>query len=123
VKDAAEAFAALQKGDAQAYLHDGMVLASLRAAASDPAQWAVVGEMTTVEPLSIMLRKDDPEFKRIVDVTLSRVMIDGEIRSIWRRWFESPIPPNNVNLNVPMNALMRDQIRFPTDKVGDELGG
>jgi glutamate/aspartate transport system substrate-binding protein len=95
----------------------------LRAAASDPAQWAVVGEMTTVEPLSIMLRKDDPEFKRIVDVTLSRVMIDGEIRSIWRRWFESPIPPNNVNLNVPMNALMRDQIRFPTDKVGDELGG
>lgn len=123
VKDAAEAFAALQKGDAQAYLHDGMVLASLRAAASDPGQWSVVGELTTVEPLSIMLRKDDPEFKRIVDVTLSRVMIDGEIRSIWRRWFESPIAPNGVNLNVPMNALMRDQVRFPTDKVGDELGG
>lgn len=123
VKDSAEAFVALQKDDAQAYLHDGMVLASLRASASNPAQWAVVGELTTVEPLSIMLRKDDPEFKRLVDVTLSRIMIDGEIRSIWRRWFESPIPPNGINLNLPMNALMRDQIRFPTDKVGDELGG
>lgn len=122
-KDASEAFALLEKGEVQAYLHDGMVLSGLRANARQPAAWALVGEYTTVEPLAVMLRKDDPEFKRIVDVTISRLMIDGEIRSIWRRWFEAPIPPNNINLNVPMNALMRDQIRFPSDKVGDELGG
>jgi glutamate/aspartate transport system substrate-binding protein len=123
VKDAAEALMALRNNEAQAYLHDGMVLASLRASDSDPEQWAVVGDLISVEPLSIMLRKDDPEFKRIVDVTLSRLMISGEIRLIWRRWFESPIPPGGINVGVPMNLLMRDQVRFPSDKVGDELGG
>lgn len=122
-KDASEAFAQLEKGEAQGYLHDGMVLASLRANTRDPSQWELVGEFTTVEPLAVMLRKDDPEFKRIVDTTISRAMVDGDIRAIWRRWFEAPIPPNNINLNVPMNSLMRDQIRFPSDKVGDELGG
>ena len=122
-KDASEAFAQLEKGEAQGYLDDGMVLASLRANTRDPSQWELVGEFTTVEPLAVMLRKDDPEFKRIVDTTISRAMVDGDIRAIWRRWFEAPIPPNNINLNVPMNSLMRDQIRFPSDKVRDELGG
>jgi glutamate/aspartate transport system substrate-binding protein len=121
--DAAEAMTALQNGTAAAYLHDDIVLASLRANTTSPRDWTVVGEFTSVEPLAVMMRRDDPEFKRLVDITLTRVMIDGQIRDIWRRWFESPIPPNGVNLNVPMNALMRDQVRFPTDKVGDEIGG
>lgn len=121
--DATEAMAALQSGTANAYLHDDIVLASLRANAASPRDWAVVGEFTSVEPLAVMMRRDDPEFKRLVDITLTRVMIDGQIRDIWRRWFESPIPPSGVNLGVSMNALMRDQIRFPTDKVGDEIGG
>ncbi len=121
--DAAEAMAAMQSGTANAYLHDDIVLASLRANAPSPGDWAVVGEFTSVEPLAVMMRRDDPEFKRLVDTTLTRVMIDGQIRDIWRRWFESPIPPTGVNLSVPMNALMRDQVRFPTDKVGDEIGG
>jgi ABC-type amino acid transport substrate-binding protein len=121
--DATEAMAALQNGTANAYLHDDIVLASLRANTMSPRDWAVVGEFTSVEPLAVMMRRDDPEFKRLVDITLTHVMIDGQIRDIWRRWFESPIPPNGVNLNVAMNALMRDQVRFPTDKVGDEIGG
>lgn len=122
-KDAAEAFAILQKGDVLAYLHDDIVLAALRASSATPRDWAVVGEYSSVEPLSIMLRRDDPDFKKLVDVTLARLMIDGDIKAIWRRWFESAIPPNGLNLGVPMNSLMRDQIRFPTDKVGDEVGG
>lgn len=122
-KDAAEAFAMLEKGTANAYLHDDIVLYSLRANSAKPDAWALVGEFTTVEPLAIMLRRDDPEFKKLVDITLSRLMIDNQIIDLWRRWFESPIPPNKVVLGVPMNALMRDQIRFPSDKVGDEPGG
>jgi glutamate/aspartate transport system substrate-binding protein len=120
--DSAQAFDMLAKGTVAAYLHDDIVLASLRANSPSPKEWAVVGDFTSVEPLAIMLRKDDPEFKRLVDFTLTRVMIDGAIRDIWRRWFEAPIPPNGVNLAVPMNALMRDQVRFPSDKVGDEGG-
>jgi ABC-type amino acid transport substrate-binding protein len=122
-KDAAEAFAILQKGDALAYLHDDIVLAAMRASSAAPPDWAVVGEYSSVEPLSIMLRRDDPDFKKLVDVTLARLMIDGDIKPIWRRWFEAPIPPNGLNLGIPMNSLMRDQMRFPIDKVGDEVGG
>lgn len=122
-QDAAEAFDFLSKGRASAYLHDDIVLAGLRATAPSPGDWDVVGEFVSAEPQAIMLRRDDPEFKKLVDVTLTRVMIDGAIKGIWRRWFESPIPHSGVNLGVPMNALMRDQIRFPSDKVGDEIGG
>lgn len=123
VKDANEALAALEDGRAQAFLFDDIVLYSLRANHPKPESFEIVGEFASVEPLAVMLRRDDPEFKRLVDFTLTRVMIDGDIRAIYRKWFESPIPPRGINLQVPMNVLMRDQIRFPTDKVGDEAGG
>lgn len=123
VKGATEAFAALESGQAQGFLFDDIVLYSLRAGHAKPQAFEVVGEFTSVEPLAVMLRKDDPEFKKLVDVTLSHVMVDGNIRQIYRKWFEAPIPPKGVNLRVPMNELMRDQVRFPSDKVGDEIGG
>lgn len=119
-KDTAEAFGILQRDEADAFLFDDIVLYSLRAQQPDPDAYAVVGELTTVEPLAIMLRRNDPDFKRIVDVTLSRLMIDGELRPMYSKWFLAPIPPKGVTLNVPMSPLMRDQTRFPTDKVGDE---
>jgi glutamate/aspartate transport system substrate-binding protein len=122
-KDANEAFAALDSGPAQTFLFDDIVLFSLRAAHAKPELFEVVGDFVSVEPLAIMLRRGDPEFKRLVDITLSRLMVDGDIRAIYRRWFQSPIPPRGVNLNVPMSVLMRDQVQFPTDKVGDEIGG
>ncbi len=84
-KDADAAFAELEAGRADAYLHDDIVLFALRANSKEPRQWEVVGEFTTVEPLAIMLRRDDPEFKKFVDLVL--------------------------------------QFVFPTDKVGDEIGG
>jgi glutamate/aspartate transport system substrate-binding protein len=122
-KDHDEAFAMLERGEAQAFAMDDILLYSLRATSKDPKQWAVVGEFMTVEPLAIMLRKDDPEFKRFVDTVLSRAMIDGEVRYFYGKWFLSPIPPKGVNLGIPLSPLMRDQLSFPTDKVGDQLGG
>ena len=102
---------------------DDILLYSLRATSKDPKQWAVVGEFITVEPLAIMLRRDDPEFKRYVDTVLSRAMIDGEVRYFYGKWFLSAIPPKGVNLGIPLSPLMRDQLSFPTDKVGDQVGG
>jgi glutamate/aspartate transport system substrate-binding protein len=122
-KDHDEAFAMLERGEAQAFAMDDILLYSLRATSKDPKQWAVVGEFMTVEPLAIMLRKDDPEFKRFVDTVLSRAMIDGEVRYFYGKWFLSSIPPKGVNLGIPLSPLMRDQLSFPTDKVGDQLGG
>jgi glutamate/aspartate transport system substrate-binding protein len=121
--DADAAFAALEATRADAYLHDDIVLFALRANSKDPNQWSVVGEFTTVEPLAIMLRQNDPEFKNFVDLVLSRAMIDGEVAALYRKWFLSPIPPKGVNLGIPMSPLLREQFTFPTDKVGDEMGG
>jgi glutamate/aspartate transport system substrate-binding protein len=122
-KDHDESFAMLERGEAQAFAMDDILLYSLRATAKDPKAWAVVGEFITVEPLAIMLRRDDPDFKRYVDTVLSRAMIDGEVRALYNKWFLSAIPPKGVNLGIPLSPLMRDQLSFPTDKVGDQLGG
>lgn len=122
-KDHDESFAMLERGEAQAFAMDDILLYSLRATAKDPKAWAVVGEFITVEPLAIMLRRDDPEFKRYVDTALSRAMIDGEVRALYNKWFLSAIPPKGINLGIPLSPLMRDQLSFPTDKVGDQLGG
>lgn len=122
-KDHDESFAMLERGEAQAFAMDDILLYSLRATAKDPKAWVVVGEFITVEPLAIMLRKDDPEFKRYVDTVLSRAMIDGDVRALYNKWFLSAIPPKGINLGIPLSPLMRDQLSFPTDKVGDQLGG
>ena len=122
-KDSDEAFKMLEENRADAFLMDDIVLYSLRANAKEPTAYAVVGDYTTVEPLAIMLRKNDPEFKRYVDLVVTRFMMDGEIQSLYSRWFQGPIPPKGVTLEVPMGALMRDQVRFPSDKVGDDIGG
>ncbi|MFM2055278.1 MAG: hypothetical protein RL456_3315 [Pseudomonadota bacterium] len=122
-KDHDESFAMLEKGEADAFAMDDILLYSQRANAKDPARWEVVGEFISVEPLAIMLRRADPEFKRYVDGVISRAMIDGEVRKLYSRWFLSPIPPKGVNLGIPMSPLLREQMLFPTDKVGDELGG
>ncbi|HQR20503.1 MAG TPA: amino acid ABC transporter substrate-binding protein [Burkholderiaceae bacterium] len=122
-KDADAAFAELEAKRADAYLHDDIVLFALRANSKDPRQWSVVGEFTTVEPLAIMLRRNDPEFKKYVDLVLSRAMIDGEVAALYRKWFNSPIPPKGVTLGIPVSPLLREQFTFPTDKVGDEIGG
>lgn len=123
VDDPGAGLAAVEQRTADAFLFDDVVLFSLRAQAAAPSALAVVGPWTTVEPLALMLRKDDPEFKRLVDTTLSRLMIDGDIGPIYRRWFKAPIPPRNVALDVDISPLLRDQFRFPTDKVGDDAGG
>lgn len=122
-KDHDESFAMLERGEAQAFAMDDILLYSLRATAKDPKAWVVVGEFITVEPLAIMLRKDDPEFKRYVDTVLSRAMIDGDVRNLYGKWFLSAIPPKGVNLGIPLSPLMRDQLTYPTDKVGDQIGG
>ena len=122
-KDHDEAFAILERGDAHAFAMDDILLYSFRANAKDPKAWAVVGEFISVEPLAIMLRRDDPEFKKYVDTVLSRAMIDGDARTLYNRWFLAPIPPKGVNLGIPLSPLMRDQLNFPSDKVGDQLGG
>lgn len=122
-KDHDEAFATLERGEADAFAMDDILLYSQRAASKEPKKWEVVGEFISVEPLAIMLRKADPEFKKYVDEVIAHAMIDGAARKAYGKWFLAPIPPKNVNLAVPMSPLLREQMLYPSDKVGDEIGG
>lgn len=118
-KDHDESFAMVEQGKADAFVMDDILLYSLRATAKDPSKTAIVGEFLSVEPLAIMMRKDDPEFKKIVDTTIGRIITDFEINKIYAKWFLAPIPPKGINLDVPMNHLLRDSFKFPSDQVGD----
>ena len=115
-KDHAESFLMVETGRASAFVMDEVLLAGFIANAKNPKDFAIVGPALSTEPYGIMLRKDDPQFKALVDKTLSGLMKSGEINKIYAKWFTSPIPPKNVNLNLPMNAQLQEAIKHPSDK-------
>lgn len=115
-KDHAESFLMVETGRASAFVMDEVLLAGFIANAKNPKDFAIVGPALSTEPYGIMLRKDDPQFKALVDKTLSGLMKSGEINKIYAKWFTSPIPPKNVNLNLPMNAQLQEAIKHPNDK-------
>jgi len=115
-KDHAESFLMVETGRAAAFVMDEVLLAGFVANAKNPKDFAIVGPALSTEPYGIMLRKDDPQFKALVDKTLTGLMKSGEINKIYAKWFTSPIPPKNVNLNLPMNAQLQEAIKHPNDK-------
>ncbi len=115
-KDHAESFLMVETGRAAAFVMDEVLLAGFIASAKNPKDFALAGPALSTEPYGIMLRKDDPQFKALVDKTLTDLMKSGEINKIYAKWFTSPIPPKNVNLNLPMNAQLQDAIKHPNDK-------
>ncbi len=115
-KDHAESFLMVETGRASAFVMDEVLLAGFIANAKNPKDFAIVGPALSTEPYGIMLRKDDPQFKALVDKTLSGLMKSGEINKIYAKWFTSAIPPKNVNLNLPMNAQLQEAIKNPNDK-------
>jgi glutamate/aspartate transport system substrate-binding protein len=122
VKDHREALDAIQKGTAAAFPMDDVLLYTMRANAANPPEFAVVGEFLTDEPYAIMLRKDDPAFKKLADEAVIALFKNGEINKIYARWFESPIPPKNVNLLMPMNNTLKKLIRSPNTDGVDTCG-
>jgi len=115
-KDHAESALLVQSGRADAFGMDDILLYGLRASAQNPAELAVVGEAIQVEPYAIMLRKDDPAFKKLVDDTLAGLMKSGEFEALYKKWFQSPIPPKGINLNAPMSQELKDNLKALSDK-------
>jgi len=115
-KDHAESFLMVETGRAAAFVMDEVLLAGFIASAKNPKDFALAGPALSTEPYGIMLRKDDPQFKALVDKTLTDLMKSGEINKIYAKWFTSAIPPKNVNLNLPMNAQLQEAIKNPNDK-------
>ena len=115
-KDHAESQLVVQSGRADAFAMDDILLFGLRASAANPAEWAVVGEALQVEPYAIMLRRDDPTFKTLVDGVLGKLMDSGEFAVLYKKWFQSPIPPKNINLNAPMSQELMDNLKAKSDR-------
>jgi ABC-type amino acid transport substrate-binding protein len=122
-KASAEAFTGLKSRDIDAVLMSDIVLFDFLANAPDVTNYRVLQEVYAVDPIAIVLPKDDTRFKALVDRTLSRLMSGREIHDIYTKWFEQPIPPKGINLQLKANYLTRDHFRRPTDvtAVGDGI--
>jgi glutamate/aspartate transport system substrate-binding protein len=110
-----EAFQMVESGRAAAFVMDDILLYGLAAQSRRPADYAISETALSVEPYGIMLRRDDPAFKKVVDNAMIRVYKSGEINRVYDKWFLKPIPPRGLNLNVPMSAQFRKVIANPTD--------
>jgi glutamate/aspartate transport system substrate-binding protein len=116
-KDHAESFLLLADGRVAAFVMDDVLLAGQIANSKAPADYKILSnESLRTEPYGIMLRKDDPQFKKVVDGTLAGLMKSGEINKIYGKWFTSPIPPKNINLNFPMTDALKAAFAAPNDK-------
>ena len=115
-KDHADSFLLLESGRADAFVMDGSILAGNIANAKNPADFKIVGEVLSVEPIAIMLRKDDPAFKKVADDTLKDLMKSGEMAKIYDKWFMQPIPPKNNKVGLAVSASTKDAWANPNDK-------
>jgi ABC-type amino acid transport substrate-binding protein len=115
--DHAKAVEMVENGSADGFVMDDVMLYALIAGRPDPGRLKVVGKLLSIEPLAIMLPKDDPAFKRLVDDEMKRMIRSGEMNALYEKWFERPIPPNGATLKLPMNYLLRDFWKYPTDVV------
>ncbi len=115
-KDHADSFLLLESGRADAFVMDGQILAGLISKSKAPNDFKIVGEVLSVEPIAIMIRKDDPAFKQAVDATLSGLMKSGEINKIYDKWFTQPIPPANTKVGLPASDATKAAWATPNDK-------
>lgn len=115
VTEHSEAFLMVDTGRAVAYAQDDIFLAGLIAAAKQPDQYVISETALSVDPYGLMLRRDDPAFKKIVDETLTAGFASGKVREIYKRWFESPIPPRGIDLNWPVSKYLDAAFKSPTD--------
>jgi len=110
-----EAFQMVETGRAVAFVMDDILLYSLAAQSRTPGDYAISAEALSVEPYGIMLRKDDAAFKKVVDAAMTQLYKSGQINSIYQKWFQKPIPPKGLNLNIPMSDSMKKVVAKPTD--------
>ena len=119
VPDNAAAMQMLANKSADGFAMDDVQLYGLIAESPNPAQFKVVGKFVTIEPLAIMLSKDDAAFKKVVDEEMRHLILSGEAGRIYERWFMMPIPPKNVAMNLPMSYLLKDSWKYPSDAVAN----
>jgi glutamate/aspartate transport system substrate-binding protein len=115
-KDHADSFLLLESGRADAFVMDGALLAGNIAKSKNPADFKIVGEVLSVEPIAIMIRRDDPAFKKAVDDSIKAMMSSGEIAKLYDKWFMQPIPPTNTKVGLALGDTTKQAWAAPNDK-------
>ena len=115
-KDHADSFLLLDSGRADAFVMDGAILAGNIANAKNPADFKIVGEVLSVEPIAIMMRKDDAGLKKVADDTIADLIKTGEMQKIWDKWFMQPIPPKNARIGLPASESTKAAWATPNNK-------
>ena len=115
-KDHAESFLLVDTGRASAWMEDDILIAGFRANAKNPADFTLLDKPYPSDPYALMIRKGDQQFKTLIDETLARLMRSGEFEKLYTQWFESPIPPRAINIQLPMSDALKRTIREPNDK-------
>ncbi|CAN7217798.1 glutamate/aspartate ABC transporter substrate-binding protein [Trinickia sp. LjRoot230] len=118
-KDHGDSFHTLETGRAVAFMMDDALLAGERAKAHEPGEWVIVGTPQSREAYGCMMRKDDAEFKKVVDDAIAQYQTSGKAAASYKTWFESPIPPKGLNLNFPVSEDMKALFKSPNDKTFD----
>lgn len=119
-KDHADSFLLLESGRADAFIMDGSLLAGLIAKSKNPADFKIVGEVLSVEPIAIMIRKDDPAFKKAVDDSIKAMMKSGEVAKLYDKWLMQPIPPANAKVGLVMSDNLKAALANPNDKPAED---
>ncbi len=119
-KDHADSFLLLESGRADAFVMDGQILAGNIARAKNPADFKIVGEVLSVEPIAIMIRKDDPAFKKAVDDSIKAQIASGQLAKAYDKWFMQPIPPANTKVGLPASDATKAAWASPNDKPVEE---
>ncbi len=114
-KDHSESVLLVDTGRAAAFVDDSVLLASFRASAAKPSDWVVEPGLPAIDPYALMFRRDDPQFKALVDETIIGLMKSGAFAKLYSTWFEHPIPPKGINLDAPMPEAMKALIASPND--------
>lgn len=115
-RDHYESFLLLSNDRAVAFLNDDILMAGLMASSQSPQDFKLLPDILRTEPYAVGLRKDDAEFKKLVDHAVKELMASGALAEMYERWFTKPIPPKNVNLNFPMSGALRELYAHPNDK-------
>ena len=119
-KDHADSFLLLESGRADAFVMDGQILAGNIATSKNPADFKIVGEVLSVEPIAIMIHKDDAAFKKLADDTVKDLIKTGELAKIYDKWFVQPIPPKNTKVGLPASDTTKAAWANPNDKPAED---
>lgn len=114
-----DALDSVDKGVSSAMITNALLLEGMRINSNNPESFTIKSELLSVEPTAIMFRKDDKVFKDFINKEMVRIIATGQMERYYQKWFLSPIPPKNRNLNIPPSTLLLDIFRNPTDIIGN----